>query len=91
MVNKFSQKHYKVIAKLLGKAIAEEETIEDVITDFCRMFEEDCPDRETIFCFNTLRFQKAIKATTEATLKEKREIFKVISIAIEGLKNARKQ
>jgi len=65
--NKFSQKHYEPIAAILGKAIANDFSMEDIIEEFVDLFTKDYPDPKngSIFYFKSYRFKEAIKEETE--------------------------
>ena len=67
--NKFSQKHYEPIADLLGRAIANDLSMEDIVEAFADLFEKDYPDPKTgsIFYFKKGRFKEAVK---EASTKQ---------------------
>ena len=81
--NIFSQQHYVAVANLLGKAVAQNATLEQVINDFRTLFAEDYPPTNgTIWHFNDKRFREAIAATVEAEKEKQQEQLREIMIKV---------
>ena len=80
----FSKQHYIAIANLIGKAITNEETFGDLISDFSLMFKDDnC-------LFDNQRFKNAITESIEKQKQKQKEILNNImfNIAQRGLNHA---
>lgn len=86
--NKFSQKHYEPIAELLGKAIANDLSMEDIIGEFVDLFTADYPDPKTgsIFYFKGYRFREAIKEATEKQKQANQEALRSIMMNVAARK-----
>jgi hypothetical protein len=82
--NIFSQKHYIPIADLLGRAIANDLSMEDIVEAFADLFEKDYPDPKTgsIFYFKKYRFKEAVKEASEKQHSENQEAMRNIMMNV---------
>ena len=72
----FSKQHYIILADTIGKAIANEENLENLIEDLTTLFTQDNTN------FDNKRFKDSIQAAKERQVEKQKEILSNIMINI---------